>query len=213
MTNRKQRLFRGCVLVAIASSLCIALAAQIDAQTGGRPQYAPGGLLRLPVGFESWVFVGSNLGLSYKPDLPVTDARERARARPAQEPQLFHNVYIDPEAYAYFAATRQFPDPTILVMEIFKADAKDPKDGVLATGVFNGERVGLEVAVKDTRRPPSQPPVTTPWAYYTFQNPSASGPMRTTAPPDDPFCEACHKQHASMDNVWVQFYPTLRKLQ
>jgi len=141
--------------------------------------------------------------------LPVTDARERARS--AQE-QLFHNVYIDPEAYAHFAATRQFPDPTILVMEIFKADAKDPKDGVLTKGVFNGERVGLEVAVKDTRRPITNPPVNTPWAYYTFQEPGSSAPMRNTAAPDGPFCEACHRKHATMDNVWVQFYPTLRKL-
>src|SRR3954463_5965037 len=101
MANRK-RLFRGCVLAATASLLCIAFAAQIDAQSGGRPQYAPGGMMRLPVGFESWVFVGSNLGLSYDPNLPVTDARERARS--AQE-QLFHDVYIDPEAYAHFAPT------------------------------------------------------------------------------------------------------------
>lgn len=208
MANRK-RVFRGCVLAATASLLCIAFAAQIDAQSGGRPQYAPGGMMRLPVGFESWVFVGSNLGLSYDPNLPVTDTRERARS--AQE-QLFHNVYIDPEAYAHFAATRQFPDPTILVMEIFKADAKDPKDGVLTKGVFNGDRVGLEVAVKDTRRPVTDPPVKTPWAYYTFQDPSSSAPMRNTAAPDGPFCEACHQKHATMDNVWVQFYPTLRKL-
>lgn len=200
---------RGYVLSGIVTLSCVALAALALAQSGGRPQYASGGMLRLPAGFESWVFVGSNLGLSYDPSLAVTNARERARS--AQE-QLFHNVYIDPEAYAHFAATREFPDPTILVMEIFKASSKDPKDGVLTKGVFNGDRVGLEVAVKDTRRPVSDPPVKTPWAYYTFQNPGSPAPMRSTAPPDDPFCEACHAKHASMDNVWVQFYPTLRKL-
>lgn len=211
MPNSKRRLFRSCVLVAIAG-LCCALAAKVVAQSGGRPQYTSAGLLRLPVGFEGWVFVGSNLGLSYDPNLPVTDARERARAR-ADGDQLFHNVYIDPEAYAHFAATREFPDPTILVMEIFKADRKDPKDGVLTQGVFNGDRVGLEVAVKDTRRPVTQPPVTTPWAYYTFQDPSGPpAPMRNAALPDGPFCQACHAKHASLDNVWVQFYPTLRKL-
>jgi len=210
MPNTRRSLSRGCALVAIAGLFC-ALTAQVVAQSGGRPQYTSDGLLRLPAGFEAWVFVGSNLGMSYKPDLPVTDARERGRARSDQE-QLFHNVYIDPEAYAHFAATREFPDPTILVMEIFKANAKDPKDGVLAAGVFNGDRVGLEVAVKDTRRPvPTVPP--TPWAYYTFQDPSGPpAPVRNAAGPDGPFCQACHAKHASMDNVWVQFYPTLRKL-
>ena len=27
----------------------------------------------------------------------------------------------------------------------------------------------------------------------------------------DDQCEHCHREHASTDNVWVQFYPTLRK--
>jgi len=28
----------------------------------------------------------------------------------------------------------------------------------------------------------------------------------------DQACESCHAHNAGMDNVWVQFYPTLRKL-
>jgi hypothetical protein len=31
-----------------------------------------------------------------------------------------------------------------------------------------------------------------------------------TAQQPDKECETCHKQHASKDNVWVQFYPILR---
>ena len=48
--------------------------------------------------------------------MTLSDAREANRA---QDGQLFHNVYINPEAYAHFAATKEFPDPTILVMEVF----------------------------------------------------------------------------------------------
>jgi hypothetical protein len=29
---------------------------------------------------------------------------------------------------------------------------------------------------------------------------------------EDVECYDCHKAHAHPDNVWVQFYPTLRKL-
>jgi hypothetical protein len=29
---------------------------------------------------------------------------------------------------------------------------------------------------------------------------------------EDSECYDCHKAHARPDNVWVQFYPTLRKL-
>jgi hypothetical protein len=32
------------------------------------PRYTPSGDLILPSGFEAWVFVGSNLGLSYTPE-------------------------------------------------------------------------------------------------------------------------------------------------
>jgi hypothetical protein len=163
------------------------------------------------VGFESWVFVGSNLGLGYRDDLKVTDAREAARAATTQ---FFHNVYINREAYAHFAATKEFPDPTILVMEVF-LPADKQQQPVLASGVFNGERRGIEVAVKDSRRPTTQPaPTPDSWAYYIFMNPFDPQPvLRTTVAPDaDGFCQACHKVHASKDNVWVQFYPTLRKL-
>ncbi len=87
-------------------------------------------------------------GLAYKQGLQEATALVGVRAEVAR----FHNAYITPEAYAHFLATREFPDPTILVMEIFAAADKEPK-GVLAKGVFNGERVGIEVAMRNSRRP------------------------------------------------------------
>jgi len=192
---------------------------RVEGQQGARPQYTPQGELKLPVGFESWVFVGSNLGMVYRPDPPanpamtaMTNAREATRA----DAQVFHNVYIDPEAYAHFAATKEFPDPTVLVMEVFTAADKQQQP-VLSKGVFNGERIGLEVAVKDTRRPPVHPapPPPAAWQYYTFQDPGdPKSTLQTVVKPESTgFCQACHQKHASKDNVWVQFYPTLRKLQ
>ncbi|MDF0584776.1 cytochrome P460 family protein [Bradyrhizobium yuanmingense] len=174
-------------------------------QSATKPEYAPDGRLKAPIDFERWVFVGSNLGLAYKEELPTMTSVEAARAAP----QLFHNVYINPEAYEHFRRTRTFPDPTILVMEVFSAASKEA-DGVLSSGVFNGERRGLEVAVKNTARPDGQ---MTPWAYYDFSDQQPSSNIREFAPAfPDQVCESCHRQHASMDNVWVQFYPTLRKL-
>jgi hypothetical protein len=159
-----------------------------------------------PTGFETWVFVGSNLGLDYKHDLPVTTALENAHA----EKQVFHNIYINPEAYAHFVATREFPEPTIVVMEIFAAADKEPK-GVLSQGVFNGERIGLQIAVNNSQRPG---PHVKPWGYYIpldLNDPSHVLHTSSRAFPDRA-CESCHAEHASKDNVWVQFYPTLRKL-
>src|SRR3954447_13990529 len=117
MPNLKGSLFRACTLAALANLLCAAFMTQAGAQSGVRPVYTPDGkMMQLPAGFETWVFVGSNLGLAYRDELTQNDAREAARA---QDQQFFHNVYINPEAYAHYAATKEFPDPTILVMEVF----------------------------------------------------------------------------------------------
>jgi len=194
-------------LAGLAALACVALAPSAQSQSEPAPSYDPTtGNLLTPTGFETWVFVGSNLGLDYKHDLPVTNARENAHA----ETQVFHNIYITPAAYAQFKATRKFPELTMLMMEIFVAADKEPK-GVLASGVFNGERVGLQVAVKNSNRPG---PHDKPWAYYIpldLHDPTHTLHKSSPAFADD-VCESCHKEHASMDNVWVQFYPTLRKL-
>jgi hypothetical protein len=119
----------------------------------------------------------------------------------------FHNVYINREAYERFRADGTFPEPTILVMERFAAADKEPR-GVLTAGVYNGERLGLEVAVKNSSRPGGGKP----WAYYDFSGGPGPSGLKASAPakPDDQ-CETCHKDNAGRDNVWVQFYPALRK--
>lgn len=207
MQDRRQFWPRAALLASFVGFAAFAVVPQVAGQSASGPQY-DGNLLRLPVGFETWVFVGSNLGLGYDPKLPVTTARESARA----DRQLYHNIYLNPEAYRQFVADpREFPDLTVLVMDVYTAADKGPP-GIVTKGSYNGERVGIEVAVKNSRRPDGNP---TPWAYYTFMNPFAPPPpvLRTTAKAhDNDECQDCHKAHASTDNVWVQFYPTLRKL-
>src|ERR1700752_3181070 len=179
---------RGCGLLAGAAALCFTLAASglfAQSQSSDEPRYAPGGDLLLPNGFDTWVFVGSNLGLSYMPDA--------AAASPPRPPmQQFHNVSITRAAYDYFSANGRFPDRTVLVMQVFEAVDKEPRN-VLASGVFNGRRVGLEVAVKNTSRPDGK---TTPWAYYNFTDPSDPTKVlaSATAFPDEN-CANCHQRH------------------
>ncbi|SRR5579871_117302 len=195
-----------CGLVIGATALCFTLAApplRAQSQLSEEPRYAPNGDLLLPIGFETWVFVGSNLGLSYTPD-----AAAAAGTPPPRAPrQQFHNVFINKTAYDHFLADGRFPERTVLVMQVFEAADKEPR-GVLASGVFNGRRVGLEVAVKNASRPDGK---TTPWAYYNFTDPSdRSRVLASAAAFPDEACANCHQRHASIDNVWVQFYPALR---
>jgi hypothetical protein len=160
MVHISRKLSRRCGLVAGAAALCFALTASgllAQSQSSDEPRYAPGGDLLLPNGFDTWIFVGSNLGLSYTPD-----AAAAASAPPPRTPsQQFHNVSINKAAYDYFSANGRFPERTVLVMQVFEAADKEPRD-VLASGVFNGPRAGLEVVVKNTSRPDGK---TTPWAY------------------------------------------------
>jgi hypothetical protein len=195
---------RASVLAIAALSAWITSTSLAAGQASIAPRYTADGQLLRPAGYESWVFVGSNLGLAYRRDLPARAGAESGRADPPQ----FHNVYISPPAYAQFLATGEFPDGTILVMDRFAAADKEPR-GIVSDGVFNGDRRGLEVAVKNLSRPDGK---TTPWAYYDFTDASDPAKTRTSAPafPDER-CESCHRQHASKDNVWVQFYPVLRR--
>jgi hypothetical protein len=207
MVHIPGKLSRRCGLAASGAALCFALAASsfpARSQSADEPRYAPGGDLLLPTGFDTWVFVGSNLGLSYTPDAAAAAGTPPPRALRQQQ---FHNVVINKAAYDYFQANGQFPDRTVLVMQVFEAADKEPK-GVLASGVFNGRRVGLEVAVKNASRPDGK---TTPWAYYNFTDPSdRSKVLASAAAFRDEACANCHQHHASIDNVWVQFYPALR---
>ena len=103
MVHIPGKLSRRCGLVAAATALCFALAGSgllAQSQSSDEPRYAPGGDLLLPNGFDTWVFVGSNLGLSYTPD-----AAAAASAPPPRAPrQQFHNVSINKAAYDYFSA-------------------------------------------------------------------------------------------------------------
>jgi hypothetical protein len=182
-----------------------ALRAEPPAPAGTRPSYNAKGELIAPQGFRSWVFVGADLGPEYRSDSDEPAKQEK----PAHDPTVggdFHNIYINPEAYRVYRDTGKFPDPTILVMEVFKGETRDAK-GVLERGWFEGKRIRVEAAVKDSKRPGGG----VPWAYYGFQLDAESKPTTPAPAEPDASCYDCHLKHASVDNVWVQFYPTLRE--
>jgi hypothetical protein len=169
-----------------------------------RPEYNQKGELLAPRGFRAWVFAGADVSPEYRDDLSESTRRERPQNERTKAGN-FHNIYINPEAYRAFLETGKFPNPTILVMEVFQAEQKDSK-GVLKGGEVEGKRIGFEVAVKDKNRPGGG----VPWAYYAFDLDEKSKPSRPAQAKPDAACYQCHLKHASVDNVWVQFYPALR---
>ena len=154
-----------------------------------KPSFTPDGQLVQPTGYREWVYVGT----------PLTPNELNPPEAPFPE---FHNVYIHPADFAEFKKSGKFPDGTILIKELVSVGAKQASSG---KGYFMGDFIGLEAAVKDSRRFPDEPGY---WAYFSFghkyplaENTSAQ-PVAT--------CNACHAANADEDWVFVRYYPVLR---
>lgn len=166
------------------------------------PQYTDQGELKRPTGYETWVFVGSNIGLEYGDAAKPKAGDDDKKAPPTKPRGNFHNVYINPEAYAEYAKTGKFPEKTVLILDIFQTEEREPR-GVVTEGHFPGKHTGMAAAVKNSARPDGSK---SDWAYYDFAT-----DLKSAKAFPDKACYDCHVEHASDDNVWVQFYPTLRK--
>jgi hypothetical protein len=149
------------------------------------PRYTVEGALRRPADVERWVLVGVSLGLGYS---DVTDGG----------PGMFHRVYLEPTVYEQYIRTRRFPDGTMLALSIREPARRVPPSRV---GWTEGSFAALELAVKDSGRFPGG------WAYFDFGRDAATARALPATR-----CQACHAEHAANDNVFVQFYPTLRDL-
>ncbi|MDA2924145.1 cytochrome P460 family protein [Acidobacteria bacterium AH-259-L09] len=150
------------------------------------PQYDEDGALLRPKDFHTWVFVGASIGLSY--------SEESKRSGPG----LFHNVYMQPQAYQYYVKTGKFPKKTMFAMAVYKPTQKA---SINRQGFFEDEFVSLEVALKDHEH------FEEGWAYFDF----GKSRNRATAFPKER-CHSCHSAHGAEDNVFVQFYPVLQEV-
>ena len=179
-----------------------------DGETRHRPRYTADGKLEVPTGFRSWVFVGTDLSPQYKSEGRAAEpeaARLEKEQRRRKEDDTFHAVYINPESYEAYRKTGQFPDPTMLVMEVFRAEMRDP-GGVLSDGQFQGKRVGRRGGRQGQQAPGRRRPL----GLLRLPLDQAARPAKPAKAKPDQDCYQCHLRHASKDNVWVQFYPALR---
>ena len=148
------------------------------------------GSLSQPKGYREWIYVGT----------PLTPNDMNDGEAPFPE---FHSVYINPEAWNEYKRSGKFPDGTVLIKELVSVGSKKASSG---EGYFMGEFIGLEAAVKDSKRFTKE---TGYWAYYSFGH---SYPLakRTKAQPAAT-CAACHQTRAADDFVFTQYYPVLRE--
>jgi hypothetical protein len=153
------------------------------------PRYAGDSLIR-PDGFERWVLAGASMGLGYS----QPSGADAAGATGG----MFHNVYIEPTAYAHYVRTGKFREGTMMAMTLYEPGQKVHPS---KQGFFEGKFLAVEFSLKDGARYPGS------WAYFNFGK-GAKGSRAVANPRQG--CQSCHAQNAADDNVFVQFYPTLR---
>jgi len=173
-------------LAYVAAVSVVVYAQQPQPQRDG-PRYDGTRLLR-PVDYREWPFLGAGLGLTYN----------EAGAPNAAPP--FTNVFVNPSSYRSFIETGTWPNQTVFVLESRRSETNAaPNVG----GRFQGEMLGLEAEVKDSKFPDG-------WAFFNFgRAPSldtATAPLTGDAVRA---CVECHTQHTAVERSFVQFYPTL----
>jgi hypothetical protein len=173
------------VAVAVRAALGTGATAEAAQVMDSGPRYKGTSLLK-PTDYRDWVFLSSGLGMEYE-----------SATSPDGSP-LFGNVFVNPTSYRSFMKTGKWPNPTIFVLE-FRASKSD--GSINKGGRFQGELVGLEAEVKDSRFPDG-------WAFFNF---SRGGRIQDIAEPlaASAGCVECHTKNTAVERTFVQFYPTL----
>lgn len=159
----------------------------------GQVNYNSGNRMLRPANYRGWIFLSSGYGTAY---VPETSGRE-------DPDPLFHNVFVNPEAYRAFLKTGKWPDKTTFVLELRESlgkNSRGAKASINEQGRFQGDLRDIEVHVKDEHRFANK------WAFYSF-SPAATA---ATVVPETQDCYSCHEQHGALDTTFAQFYPIIR---
>ena len=158
--------------------------AQHAAVPDNAPQYTKDGKLIAPKNYREWVFLSSGLGMTY------------SKGSPNNNP-MFTNVFVAPEAYHAFLQTGQWPDGTILMMDMYTSGTEG---SINKGGHYQLENMGgFEAHVKDASRPGDT------WKFYGFEAKDEAAAAR----PNGNDCTQCHVKNGGVEATFVQFYPTL----
>ncbi len=163
----------------------------------GAAIFNPEGELVLPDNFREWVFIGA----------PLTP--HGLNNGKAGFPE-FHHVYINPDAYAVYKLTGEFPEGTVIAKELVLLQKSDFPDGSKnapsGRGYFAGEFQGMDIMVKDKKRFKK----TRGWGFFNFGHHAPPYASAAKAAPAAS-CAACHQANAKKDMVFTQYYPILRQ--
>jgi hypothetical protein len=147
-------------------------------------EYTGDGQMKLPENYRQWVYLTTGFDMSYNPSAAQVDRH------------TFDNVFVNPQAYESFLKNGTWPDKTVFMLEVRRAEGKG---SINVRGNYQSSEVmGLEAHVKDESRFPGK------WAFFGFGGQKTARMIPTTEG-----CYSCHSDHGAVDTTFVQFYPTL----
>jgi len=163
----------------------------------GAAVFTNDGQLVKPEGFRQWVFIGA----------PLTP--HGLNNGKAGFPE-FHHVYVNPDSFAVYERTGEFPDGTVIAKELVLLKKGQHKDGSYnapsGRGYFGEKFNGMDVMVKDSKRFKK----TQNWGFFNFGHKAPPYAKTAQAAPAKS-CSGCHKANAKKDMVFTQFYPILNE--
>ena len=192
----KLRILKSLVVSFIVTTLSTPMFADGKHNNIGAAVYNANGELLQPEGFRQWVFIGA----------PLTP--NGLNGGQAGFPE-FHHVYVNPDAFAVYQRTGEFPDGTVIAKELVLLKQGKHEDGSYdapsGRGYFAGKYNGMDVMVKDRARYKK----TNGWGFFNFGH-HAPPYLKTAQAASVDSCAGCHQANAEKDMVFTQFYPILQ---
>ena len=182
-------MLRIAVLVALTGAVA-ALAQQPQEPTAKPLQIAKvssGGKLQKPADLESWVFLGTSLGMGYNPG-----------SFNAAHPGQFQVVLMEPNAYRHFVEHGSYAQGSMFLLSFYDTDKQ--QRSINQNGFTQADLTNFEIHLIDPARGEDGR------AFYVFDADDKEGdPL-----PSGNACVRCHTQHGAFAGTFAQFYPTLR---
>jgi hypothetical protein len=152
-------------------------------------RFSSAGKLLKPADLQTWVFLGTSLGMGYNPG-----------SFNASQPGQFQVVLMEPNAYRYFVQHGHYAPGSMFLLSFYNSDQQ--QRSINQNGFTQADLTNYEVHVVDARKGADGR------AFYMFNAGDAEGnPM-----PEGNACVRCHVGHGAFEGTFAQFYPTIRPL-
>jgi hypothetical protein len=150
-------------------------------------QLTPKGKLQKPADLDSWVFLGTSLGMGYNPG-----------SFNADHPGQFQVVLMEPNAYRHFVEHGSYAPGSMFLLSFYNSDQQ--KRSINQNGFTQADLTNYEIHLIDPSRGADGR------AFFVFgANDTEGNPL-----PAGNNCVSCHVKHGAFEGTFAQFYPTLR---